>query len=352
MKGDGGADFWGFYKFYILCLAFFLPVVAGTGSGVTFTLGSTNSKISVVEDEDYLYDTWEVTQCGVYFTNLGSFESEHPFMPKTACMYNVTANEKLEVRIPKLEIKETYRCIEDNVQIYSGSDLLDWICETQNKYSDEWVKIDSNQFGVYFEGQSRQDLYGFKLEWRPETPPTTTTVTTTTTTTTTITIPTIKTTTTKKTASKKKNKYDISRNGKKLKRPKRPEVKSGYENMDLVALIKHKYEKILSIRTHKNGKNDRIPLWIARFQKMVNHMFHHSDRNQHVRRCIFDIPAIPDLYRNQVEKTNSTQALFSLLKEMRDWQTTECNRKTSQIWLPWLDRRTDRFARLESENLL
>ena len=84
-----------------------------------------------------------------------------------------------------------------------------------------------------------------------------------------------------------------------------------------------------------------------------SHFYHLMNFNdKHVRRCIFDIPAIPDLYRNQVEKTNSTQALFSLLKEMRDWQTTECNRKTSQIWLPWLDRRTDRFARLESENLL
>ena len=45
----------------------------------------------------------------------------------------------------------TERCVKDNVQIYVGSSLLDWICEEQNSFND-WVKLGSNQFGVYFEG--------------------------------------------------------------------------------------------------------------------------------------------------------------------------------------------------------
>ena len=51
--------------------------------------------------------------------------------------------------LKKLHVTE--RCVKDNVQIYVGSSLLDWICEEQNSFND-WVKLGSNQFGVYFEG--------------------------------------------------------------------------------------------------------------------------------------------------------------------------------------------------------
>ena len=50
--------------------------------------------------DNYYYDTWEITQCGDYWSNAGYLESEHPFLPHTSCMYNVTASEDLEIRLP------------------------------------------------------------------------------------------------------------------------------------------------------------------------------------------------------------------------------------------------------------
>ena len=80
-------------------------------------------------------------------------------------------------------MRETYRCVYDNVQLYVGSDLLSWLCTEEADWM-KWRKLHSSQFGIYFEGLSNLDKYGFKLEWRmpPELTSTTTTTTTTTTT--------------------------------------------------------------------------------------------------------------------------------------------------------------------------
>merc|ERR1711920_1219090 len=81
-------------------------------------------------------------------------------------------------------MRETYRCVYDNVQLYVGSDMLSWLCTEEADWM-KWRKLHSSQFGIYFEGLSNLDKYGFKLEWRmpPELTSTTTTTTTSTTTT-------------------------------------------------------------------------------------------------------------------------------------------------------------------------
>jgi len=133
-------------------LSIFGLLATPANAQVKFTLGSTSSKVEQVADFDnYYYDTWEITQCGDYWSNYGYLESEHPFLPHTSCMYNVTASEDLEIRLPIVQLHVTERCVKDNVQIYVGSSLLDWICEEKNSFND-WVKLGSNQFGVYFEG--------------------------------------------------------------------------------------------------------------------------------------------------------------------------------------------------------
>merc|ERR1712131_496614 len=83
----------------------------------------------------------------------------------------------------KIQMRETYRCVYDNVQLYVGSDMLSWLCTEEAEWM-KWRKLHSSQFGIYFEGLSNLDKYGFKLEWRmpPELTSTTTTTTTTTTT--------------------------------------------------------------------------------------------------------------------------------------------------------------------------
>ena len=81
-------------------------------------------------------------------------------------------------------MRETYRCVYDNVQLYVGSEMLSWLCTEEADWM-KWRKLHSSQFGIYFEGLSNLDKYGFKLEWRmpPELTSTTSTTTTTTTTT-------------------------------------------------------------------------------------------------------------------------------------------------------------------------
>jgi len=339
-----------------------------------FTLGSTRSEVSNdLSDKDYVYDIWETTQCGLYHHHEGVVESEHPFLRGTSCMYNVTSDYPIEVRFTKIQLKETYRCINDNVQLYVGSELLTWLC-TEKKNWMKWRKLNSKQFGIYFEGLSNLSKYGFKLEWRMPPDLTSTLTTTTTTTTRTTTRRTTTTTTpstttriitTTATASSIKallaRPVWASRMEKPSKAKKAPKTRTQHgmtkwqlrqqqrqeqRHAMMTGLFKAQYAKYKSKGVLQN-KPDALSVLYRRFNKMIDDIFKKADRNGRVRRCTMQSSHIPSGMVQAVKKASSATHLISLLHDLIAWQDNKCKRVNPTAWLKWVPKRASGISQLE-----
>jgi len=341
-----------------------------------FTLGSTRSEISNdLSDKDYVYDIWETTQCGLYHHHEGVVESEHPFLRGTSCMYNVTSDYPIEVRFTKIQLKETYRCIYDNVQLYVGSELLTWLCSEQKKWT-KWRKLNSKQFGIYFEGLSNLDKYGFKLEWRmpPELTSTTTTTTSTTTTTTTTTTSTTKALTTTKTSSTTTTTTTTNKKAlivpvwqgrmestKQKKEPSnrttapvgmskwelRQQQRQKQRHTMMTGLFKEQYAKYKSQGALKD-KPGALSVLFRRFNKMIDDIFKGADRNGRLRRCTMQSSHIPKQMVQNIKKASNASHLISLLHDLIKWQDKKCKRVNPNAWLKWVPKRASGITKLEA----
>ncbi|CAG5110488.1 Oidioi.mRNA.OKI2018_I69.chr2.g4887.t1.cds [Oikopleura dioica] len=285
----------------------------------TFTLGSTGGKTNEAPvDYDDLFSNYDSyynynyygaipTQCGLSFDDEGYFESEHPYMARTSCMYNVTASEEIEIRVSRLQLEVTEDCLYDNIQVYTGHDMLSVFCG-ENPYQ-EWTKIDSRQFGVFFDGFSGGH-YGFKMHWRPVT------------------------------------------------------QRNRLSELGFIELVNHKYERLISARQQKAGNKTFRSRLIAKFATLVENVFDNKDRQEKLRKCAIEQGAalesseIPSLYRIQIETATTTSKIMEILMKVIERQDDLCrndgrrNPDHPKRWLTWFNWRSEKLESLKNKNLV
>jgi len=331
----------------------------------TFTLGSTSGKSDqalvdyddVLSNYDYSYDYYNnygsiPSQCGLSYEDSGYFESIHPYLARTSCLYNVTASEELEVRISRLQLEVTEDCLYDNIQVYSGHEMLSLSCG-ENPYK-EWTKIKAKHFGIFFDGFSGGH-YGFKLHWRPARLSTTTTTTTTTTTsTTTINAPRV---------NPSKRKLRIPKKSKQKKTGKNRKS-NRLSELGFIALVNHKYEKLISSRQQKAGNKTFQKRLITKFATLVENVFDNKDRKEKLRKCAIkqgdalENSEIPNLFRIQIETATTESKIVDVIKKVIVRQDGLCRadgrRKPDhpKRWLTWFNWRSEKLESLKEKNLV